>query len=120
MNEKNLSQLEVLELVKIFPETPLFNKVIITINTEEVDGNLILSDNVLSEIQYIVSKGDNVINLELGQKVRIDIEKLTVKVQAPNNTYETITQVKIDPIKVDGIAYAIIEDRFIKSKFKTV
>lgn len=120
MNEKNLSQTEVLALVNSFPEEPLFNKVIITVNTESPDGGLVLSDNVLSDIQYIVAKGSSVHNLGLGQKVRIDLEKLLVKVPSDTNSYEYTTQIKVDVIDVDGIVYALLEDRFIKSKFKTV
>jgi len=121
MNEKNLNQEEVLELVKNFPEEPLFNKVIITANLESPDGGLVLSENVLSDIQYIVAKGSSVNkDLELGQKVRIDLEKLMVRVPAPNNSHEFVTQIKVEAIDIDGMIYAIIEDRFIKTKIKTV
>jgi hypothetical protein len=33
------------------------------------------------------------------------------------DAYQTQMQVKIDPIEVDGVTYAIIEDRFIKAKY---
>lgn len=115
-----MNQAEVLELTKTFPETPLFNKVIITVNLLEADGGLVLSDSTLSDVQYIVAKGDHVHQLELGDAVRIDLEKLTVKVPVDGNSYEYVNQVKIDPIILDGVLYAIIEDRFIKTKFKTV
>ncbi len=115
-----MSQEEVTELLKNFPEEPLFNKVIITANLETPDGGLILSDNVLSDIQYVLAKGGSARDIELGQKVRIDLEKLMIRVPAPNNSHEFVTQIKVDAIEIDGIIYAIIEDRFIKSKIKTV
>lgn len=52
--QKNLTQDDVLDLMRNFEIQPLFNKVVITLNREEEDGSLILSDNTLSEIQYTV------------------------------------------------------------------
>lgn len=118
MNNKNLSQADVLNLMTTFNEDPLFNKVIITLNTEEVDGNLVLSENTMSDLQYVIAKGSSVHNLELGQKVRIDLEKLMVARPVAGNAYETSAQLKLDPIEFGGITFAIIEDRFIKTKFK--
>lgn len=118
MNEKNLNQNDVYLLTDSFVEEPLFNKVIVTLNTEESDGGLVLSDNMMSEIQYVIAKGSSVHNLEVGQKVRIDLEKLMVARQVVGNSHETTSQLKIDPIEFDGFTYMIIEDRFIKTKFK--
>ena len=99
-----------------FPIQPLFNKVIITLNNLKPDGALILSENVLSDTQYIVAKGGSVNQLSIGDKVLIDIEKLMVPTKSEdNNAYEQQMQIKIDPIIVDGITYAIIEDRVIKA-----
>lgn len=102
-----------------FPIEPLFNKVIITLDTvESVDG-LELETTMLSDTQYIVAKGGSVTQLAEGDKVIIDIEKLMVPVRSDEgNAYETRMQVKIDPIEVDGVMYAIIEDRVIKAKDK--
>jgi hypothetical protein len=33
------------------------------------------------------------------------------------DAYQTTDANKIDPIEVDGVTYAIIEDRFIKAKY---
>jgi len=53
--QKNLTQDNVLDLMRNFEIQPLFNKVVITLNREEEDGGLILSDNTLSEIQYVLA-----------------------------------------------------------------
>jgi hypothetical protein len=113
----NIKKEEVLELVKNFPLEPLFNKVIITLNTVKFDDGVELSHTVLSDTQYIVSKGGSVpAAIKLGDKVIIDIEKLMVTVNNNNaNVEETSRQVKIDPVEVDGVQYAIIEDRVIKA-----
>lgn len=118
MNERNLGYDDVVNLITIFNEEPLFNKVIITLNTEEVDGGLVLSDNTMSEIQYVIAKGSSVHNLDAGQRVRIDLEKLMSARQVANNSHESTSQLKIDPIEFEGFTYAIIEDRFIKTKLK--
>jgi len=99
-----------------FPIEPLFNKVIITLNNLEEDGELVLSNNVLSDIQYIIAKGPAVNQVNIGDKVIIDIEKLMVPVKIEStDAYSVQKQVKIDPIEVNGIVYAIVEDRVIKA-----
>jgi len=117
--QRNLTQDDVLDLIggEGFPEQPLGAKVIITLNRDEPDGNLVLSENVMSEVQFIVAKGAMVRDVEVGQKVRIDIEKMMVTVgTAQYDTHEPIRQIRIDPIVVDGVMYGIIEDRLIKTK----
>lgn len=113
----NIKKEEVLELIKDFPLEPLFNKVIITLNTVEFDEGVELSHTVLSDVQYVLSKGGSVPSaLKLGDKVIIDIEKLMVTVNDNNsNVEETSKRVKIDPVEVNGVQYAIIEDRVIKA-----
>ncbi len=115
--QKNLTQDDVLDLMRNFEIQPLFNKVVITLNREEEDGGLVLSDNTLSEIQYVLARGSMVKEVEVGQKIIIDIEKMMVPVKRESlDAYETVMQVKIDPIKIGDNIYAIIEDRYIKAK----
>jgi hypothetical protein len=59
----------------------LFGKVIVHLNNLESDGGLVLSDNVLSDRQYVISKGDNVTAVAVGQEVLIDIDKLMVAIR---------------------------------------
>lgn len=102
--------------IKQFEVQPIFNKVIITLNSLEEDGSVVLSSNVLSDIQYIVAKGPNVNQVSVGDKVLIDIEKLMVPTKSDNtDAYSMQLQVKVDPIEVDGVMYAIVEDRIIKA-----
>ena len=99
-----------------FPVKPRFNKVIITLNKLEADGDLVLSDNTLSEVQTVMAKGGSVLELEVGDIAIIDIEKMMVPVKSEDkNAYEMQMQIKVDPIEVDGIMYAIIDDRLIKA-----
>lgn len=116
--EEILTQDDVLDLIggEGFPLEPMFNKVIITLNREENDG-LVLSDKSLDEVQFIVAKGSTVRDLEAGQKVILDLEKMMVNVRTSNeDSYEQIKQIKIDPVFVNDRMYAIVEDRFIKCK----
>lgn len=118
MEEKrNLSQDDVLGLIGKFPLQPRFNGVYITVNSVEQDGSLDFSDNVLSDVQYVVAVGPVVTDLEPGQKVLLDIEKMMIQVGSEStNSYETAKQIKIDLTNVDGQAFALVNDRVIKTK----
>lgn len=117
MEQENLNRTQVLEVSNNFPLEPMFNKVIITLNTEEADDYLELSGNEVSDVQFVVAKGEHVHSLTVGQKVLVDLEKLMVKERNPENQDEVLTRIKIDPIFIDGVTYALIEDRFIKAKY---
>jgi hypothetical protein len=117
-DQKRINSAEAFNIAQSFPIEPMFNKVIVTLNKEEVDHYLVLSDNVMSEEQYVVAFGSHVHNITLGDKVLLDIEKMMTKERNPENQDEYITRIKIDPITVDGHMYALIEDRFIKAKYK--
>lgn len=104
-------------LTEMFPVEPMFNKVIVTLNKEEVDGDLVLSDNTVSDEQYVMSVGPNVHKLQPNDKVILDLDKLMVKVQSRDNVYEEVGSIKFDPILIDGVFYAILEDRFIKARY---
>lgn len=114
----NLNLEEVIKLSSIFDIEPLFNGVIITLNTEEQDGTLVLSDNVMSEVQYVIAKGDHVRSIEVADKVILNLEKMMTKEINPENQYEYITRVKVDPIEFNGGTFGLIEDRMIKAKYK--
>jgi hypothetical protein len=101
-----------------FMYEPMFNKVIITLNTEEVDNDLVLSDNTMSETQTIVAVGPTAHGLSVGDKVLIDLDKMTVREMNPENSHETLSRIKIDPVFVDDVMYAIIEDRVVKAKYR--
>lgn len=116
---ENMTQDSVLDVIRTFPLEPLFGKVFITLNKLDEDGGLVLSDNVLDDVQYVVAGNIDWrgVKVEPGQKVLIDIEKMMVPVGQENtNAYESVMQVKIDPIEVDGVMYALIDERYIKAK----
>ncbi len=114
---ENITAYDALEISKEWLEQPMFNKVIITLNTENTLDSLDLSDNAMSQFQYIIAKGSNVTSVELGDKVRLSLDKMTNKKVNPNNTHEDITTIELDPIEFDGKIFAIIEDRSIKTRF---
>lgn len=111
----NLTQDEVLEVISNFPVTPLRNRVIITVNADEPDEDEIETTNVsFSESQFVISKGAHCKEFEVGQKILLDLEKMTVSRNAQTDVLETVSQVKIDPIEVNGRMYAFISDTVIK------
>ena len=114
-----LSKEEVGEIVVDFPLQPLFNKVIITLNNLEEDGELVLSENVLSDRQFVVAGSFTFkdVTVSPGDEVLIDIEKMMAPVKTEQtNAYEVKMQIKVDPIEVGLNTFAMIEDRFIKAK----
>lgn len=113
---KNVSKEEVKDLIVDFPIKPRFNKVLITLNSIEEEGRVKTSNNILSDVQYVIAKGGMVLDVTEGDQVIIDLEKLTRPVKLDsNNSVETIYETNIDAIEVDGNMYAFIEDRVIKA-----
>jgi len=112
----NLDQDGVLEVIKDFPVQPLKNRVIITVNADEKDEGLKLSESAFSDTQFIVATGSFVNEVEPGQKVLLDLEKMMVFNTSAEDAYSKVGSIKIDPIKVDDRMYAIIYDTYIKAK----
>lgn len=116
---KNITKEEALELSKRITIVPLFSKVLISLNSLDADGALVLSENVLSDRQYVIATGANVLSVSENDEVLVDIEKLMVPVKTETvDAYQTQMQVKIDPIEFEGYTFALIEDRFLKAKYK--
>jgi hypothetical protein len=114
----NLTHEEVLELIKEFPLQPMGNRVIITINKEEEDGNLVLSNNVLSEEQYVVAVGPMAERfVSPGDKVLLDLEKMMVRSPLSTDVEQMSTQIKIDPIEVEDLQFAIVNDNCFKARY---
>ena len=116
--KENVTAYDALEISKEWLEQPMFGKVIITLNTENSLDSLDLSDDAMSQFQYIIAKGPNCNSVEVGDKVRLDLDKMVEKVINPNNSHENLSSIKLDPIEFDGKIFAIIEDRLIKTRFK--
>jgi hypothetical protein len=87
-DQKRINSAEAFNIAQTFPIEPMFNKVIVTLNKEEVDHYLVLSDNIMSEEQYVVAFGSHVHNIALGDKVLLDIEKMMSKEINPENQDE--------------------------------
>ena len=115
--KENVTAYDALEISKEWLEQPMFNKVVITLNTENSLDSLDLSDNAMSQFQYIIAKGTHCRDIEVGDKVRLDLDKMMKKSLNPNNSHEDITSIQLDPIEFDGKIFAIIEDRLIKTRF---
>ena len=115
--KENVTAYDALEISKEWLEQPMFNKVIVTLNTENTLDSLDLSDNAMSQFQYIIAKGSHCRDIEVGDKVRLDLDKMLKKSINPNNSHEDITTIQLDPIEFDGKIFAIIEDRLIKTRF---
>ncbi len=114
----NVESGDVLEISNSFIYDVPNTKVVITLNTENVDGQLILSDNTMSEHQFVIAKGPMVNFVLPGDEILLDLDKMMVKELNPENSHETISKIKIDPLMFEGRMYGIIDDRLIKAKKK--
>lgn len=126
-DQRNLTQDDVLDIMgkdgNSFKYEPMFNYVIVTLNKEGSDGGLIVSDNTLSEEQYVIAVGETS-RINAGQKVLMNIEKMMVPVKPEDgNSHEAVSKIKIEPIYADfegkEFMFALIEDRYIKSKIRS-
>tara|TARA_R110002050_G_scaffold267498_1_gene409182 strand:+ start:3947 stop:4306 length:360 start_codon:yes stop_codon:yes gene_type:complete len=113
---KNYTAETVLELTKDFPLEPMFTRVIVTLNQIVQDGELVLASNALDEEQFVVSVGGTA-QVKPGQKILLDLTKLTKKIPDPTNTHTTIDSIFIETLTVDEVVYGIIYDNQIKCKF---
>lgn len=109
----NLTLDDVLELITEFPVQPLGRKMIISMNVDEYDGELVLSENSFSESQYVIAVGDHIHNIKPGMKVLLDLEKMTQYVPSETNQYDKVPVIKVKPVQVDGRIYALISDAYV-------
>lgn len=115
--DENLELEDVIKLTSNFNIQPMFNYLIITLNKQQEDGVTVLSDNIMSDVQYVIAKGDMVRNIEVTDKVILNLEKLMIKEANPHNQYESFNRIKIEPIEYGGYVFGLIEDRVLKAKY---
>jgi len=108
----NLTQDDVLELITDFPIEPLRNKIVITTNVEEVDEDEVdLMGNSFSPEQYVLAVGSYSKDfLKPGQKVFLDLESMTVKVNNPEDIYNPVMKISLKPVEVKGKVFGIITE----------
>lgn len=99
------------ELISNNVEQPRFDNVIVTLDQDLEFGE----DESLSEIQKVVAVGPHVKDIEPGNSVRIDLERLY---EPYIENGERMYRVKISPIVIGDETCAIISDRIIKTVLK--
>jgi len=113
---KNLSEIEVRELISKFPIKPRNSFVYITMNkSSDNDEDVILEEEYITEEQYVIAVGDRVHDLEPGMKVLLDPEKMTKYVQDPNDVTTKIPTLNALPMEVNGYVVARVTDNIIHS-----
>lgn len=103
----NITQEEVLELIKDFPVQPTRSKLIITVNIDELEDGIDMTGNSFNEVQYIMAVGSFNTEFKAGEKVILDLRKMM-----PSNSNG---QIELDPIEVNGRMYAFINDNVVKA-----
>jgi hypothetical protein len=112
-NIENMTQDDVLDIINNFPVKPLGRRLIVTLNMEEIDGNMILSNTELAESQYVIAVGTHVTDIQAGSKVLLDLEKLMEYVPSKDDVYEKIAKIKIKPIEVNNRMFALINENIV-------
>jgi hypothetical protein len=113
---KNLSEIEVRELITKFPIKPRNSFVYITMNkSSDNDEDVILEEEYITEEQYVIAVGDRVHDIEPGMKVLLDPEKMTKYVQDPNDVTTKIPTLNALPMEVNGYVVARVTDNIIHS-----
>jgi hypothetical protein len=112
----NYNDKTIKKLVKEFAMKPLFTRVIITLNREMNEGGVIMNENPLSETQYVVAAGGSA-QVKAGDKILLDLTKMTVKVPLDTDKNQMIETIKVDPLKTEQGVFAFIYDNQIKAIF---
>ena len=107
----NLTQDDVLEVILDFPITPLRNKVVITTNTDDYeDGDVNFDDAGFAEEQFVLAVGSYVNILKPGMRVMLDLNKMTVLEENPENAEEPLRRIVISPVEVGDRWFGMIPD----------
>lgn len=103
-----------------FPVKPVGRRLIITIDTEAVDGDVILSNNIFSEVQTVLAVGTHVHDIERGDRVLLDLEKMSEMVPSETNQFEKIPRIKMRPIDIGDYTFGLIYDNAVEAVDKRV
>ena len=108
----NLTQEDVNRLIHAFPVKPMRGKVIITVNVDEADGEVILTNSSFSEEQFVMAAGETS-QVKAGDIVLLDLEKMMEYSPSDTDAYEKVGRIKLRPIEVEGTTYALINENLI-------
>ena len=112
---KNVTLEDILAMGGEFPVKPRRGRLIVTVNMREDDGSLVLSDTKFDDSQYVLAVSDNITDIKVGDKILLDVEKMMTFVQEDENSHERVGVLKLKPIEVDGIIYALIYDNVVEA-----
>ena len=117
----NMSLEDVQKIIGSFPIKPYRNNLIITVNVEEADGDLVLTNALMATTQYVVAIGNYHSNKDEkfftpGDKILLDLERMMVFEKESEDSDERIGRIKLTPIEVDDVTFAIISDNVVLAK----
>ena len=113
---KNSERPTVETLINLNNEYPRGSRVITTLFNRPIDYDTIMTDDILDDEQYVIAIGQFVTGLEVGDKVRIDLEKLVVVMNDTNG--ERFEKLKVDPIMVGETTCGLLNESVIKTVIK--
>src|SRR5699024_4534227 len=102
MDKKNVTKEEVKKLIEEIKLIPTRGKLIVTMNTDTYEEGEFEDDlSILSEYQYVLAVGPNITFVEAGDKVLLDLAKMTVPVSGVHDAFEQNAQIQIDPVIIN-------------------
>jgi len=117
MEQPNLSKNDVFDIIEAgFGFQPNWGKLVITINQESEEGELDLNNRFMSGKQYVLAAGERAF-AEPGDEILLDMNKLTIKIPADHDNGQTVEQLRVEVVVLDGMTYAIIDSNVVVGKF---
>ena len=85
----------------------IYNDLTIELEDDEVD----LGGNAFSPEQYVLAVGSYSKDIvSPGQKVFLDVESMTVKVNNPDDVYNPVMKISLKPVEVEGKIFGVITE----------
>ncbi len=102
-------------LAKAMPTKLRRGLIAITLNTETVeDDSLLDSRPGLSEDQYVLAVGDMVKDIQVGDKVVLNLSALTKVRRVIGDSDQTISEIDIKTREVEGTLVGIVDERVVE------
>ncbi len=114
--KKNLKGKELKKVIKEFNFKPSFNRLIVTVNRLENNKGVITTEDALDSIQYVIASGESS-KFEPGEKIMLDLDRLTVVERSASDQTQTISRIKISPFIHGDMVFTSLFDNEVMGKF---
>lgn len=117
MENKQVDETNLQEVIELVDRKPRRSSLLITLNSELTDEDGLSSDKELWSTQYVLAKGDLVKDIEVGDKVDINLSALTKLRRLTNDTDQIISEIDIKTIELGDYIVGQVDERVVESIF---